>query len=570
MLMQPIPIELLRPKSGTTDQFVVALPNGTSLIDGNFTSTSVSINGNITVTGTSDLNGLVTLGIDAATNTAGSLKLWSAGANDFYTTLTAGTQTANATYTLPVAMPTANSLPLICSTAGVMSWSGNFGANNITTTGEGGFGAIGVDNITIDGVTISSAASLSLNAATYVDISSVDDRINLSSNTYLNDNVSISFGTSGDATIYYDATNLRINPKAVGTGACIVEGRLFVNRLDTNVDSAAIMGISNDGSTGAEQYSYSSAAATTSPYQLFRRSRGSYASKSAVQSGDRIGGSFGGGYDGAAFQNSMGVGFYIDGAVSSGVVPGRISFDTGTSAGTRTARLNIASSGLVSIYNNVVIGAAAAGVDYTLTFDGETSDGVVTWMEDEAYFKVSDFLRADASDYRRYYHMGIGKFNPGASGAVWTAPNANTAGGYQLDAATEVLYFDTDVHSDWDGTTDLTVEVSFEVNVDNTGGGAGDTVDLKLVCYYKAVGDTATKTQTQEVATVVGASAQYKAFKATFTINFDEVGNVVEAGDKIHFILNLETDTSEVDNIIINHASFYYRTTHVGIESGDT
>jgi hypothetical protein len=31
-----------------------------------------------------------------------------------------------------------------------------------------------------------------------------------------------------------------------------------------------------------------------------------------------------------------------------------------------------------------------ADVDYTLTFDGETNDGVITWMEDEDYFKFSD------------------------------------------------------------------------------------------------------------------------------------------------------------------------------------
>jgi len=45
--------------------------------------------------------------------------------------------------------------------------------------------------------------------------------------------------------------------------------------------------------------------------------------------------------------------------------------------------------------------------------------------------------------------------------------------------------------------------------------------------------------------------------------------NVVEAGDKFGFILNLETDTSEVDDIVVVNASFYYQTAHLGIESGD-
>lgn len=38
----------------------------------------------------------------------------------------------------------------------------------------------------------------------------------------------------------------------------------------------------------------------------------------------------------------------------------------------------------------VNIGAGAAGIDYTLTFDGETNDCVITWMEDEDYLKFND------------------------------------------------------------------------------------------------------------------------------------------------------------------------------------
>ena len=35
-------------------------------------------------------------------------------------------------------------------------------------------------------------------------------------------------------------------------------------------------------------------------------------------------------------------------------------------------------------------GVGTAGTDIVLTFDGETNDGVITWMEDEDYFKFSD------------------------------------------------------------------------------------------------------------------------------------------------------------------------------------
>jgi hypothetical protein len=38
----------------------------------------------------------------------------------------------------------------------------------------------------------------------------------------------------------------------------------------------------------------------------------------------------------------------------------------------------------------LIIGRGAAGVDYTLTFRGETNSGVLTWMEDEDYFRFDD------------------------------------------------------------------------------------------------------------------------------------------------------------------------------------
>jgi len=66
-------------------------------------------------------SGGLTLGTDAATNTAGYVKMFSAGANNYYTTFTAGTQTANATYTLPTAMPASNKF-LQSTDAGVLSW----------------------------------------------------------------------------------------------------------------------------------------------------------------------------------------------------------------------------------------------------------------------------------------------------------------------------------------------------------------------------------------------------------------------------------------------------------------
>jgi len=44
----------------------------------------------------------------------------------------------------------------------------------------------------------------------------------------------------------------------------------------------------------------------------------------------------------------------------------------------------------------------------------------------------------------------------------------------------------------------------------------------------------------------------------------------VDAGDDVTFVINLETDTSEIDDIVMTSGGFFYNTTHVGIEEGDT
>lgn len=41
-------------------------------------------------------------------------------------------------------------------------------------------------------------------------------------------------------------------------------------------------------------------------------------------------------------------------------------------------------------YKNFIIGNGEAGVDYTLTFDGETNDGLITWKEDENHFQFGN------------------------------------------------------------------------------------------------------------------------------------------------------------------------------------
>ncbi len=168
-------------------------------------------------------------------------------------------------------------------------------------------------------------------------------------------------------------------------------------------------------------------------------------------------------------------------------------------------------------------------------------------------------INATNAVWWREHHYTIFSISPGASGAVETAPDSNTLGGWQLTTSGHQLFYNCHVHEDWSADSDLEAHVIFEVNVDNTGGNVGDTVDLQLIARMKGDAETAVKTQTLEIETTVGQSPQYKQFEAIFLVDFDSGTDPLDVGDLVTFELNLETDTSEVDDIIVNHVMCRYR-----------
>lgn len=224
------------------------------------------------------------------------------------------------------------------------------------------------------------------------------------------------------------------------------------------------------------------------------------------------------------------------------------------------------------VSGNGIIRHLVADYDISITVNdgGVTRTALAIDASDNALVTAYQFVRSSATNYRRYYHIPLESANPGASGPTWVPADANTTGGWNLDADAERLRGQADVHADWDGASDLKVSVRWCTDEDNTGGAAGDTVDLTLVVRYKGEGDTAVKSQTITAqATTIGKAARYKQFKTEFTIDWDAALNVVEVGDVVSFNLNFVTATSEVTDIIVTAMEFYYNTTHLGIESGD-
>ena len=88
----------------------------------------------------------------------------------------------------------------------------------------------------------------------------------------------------------------------------------------------------------------------------------------------------------------------------------------------------------ITAMGNITIGSGAAGVDYTLTFDGETNDGVITWMEDENYLTIPNInLVASTATVGQIYQNGISIFNTYGTGNFFFGPysgNLNGLGHY--------------------------------------------------------------------------------------------------------------------------------------------
>ena len=234
-----------------------------------------------------------------------------------------------------------------------------------------------------------------------------------------------------------------------------------------------------------------------------------------------------------------------------------------TRNGSNPIRLNIGASRIVArLAAGNLVAATAAQILALLSGAAATA---FSWANQN--LTNTGTITAGSSLWHHEHDLFATSLNPGASGATRTAPDSNTIGGWQLNASGETLYFEAHMEAEWDAVSDLIINAWWEVNVDNTGGAGGDTVDLQMVVRYKGEGDTAIKTQTVEVATTVGASARYKQFKTSFTIDYDAASNVIDSLDVLSFALNLETDTSEVDDIILNLIELRYATKKPSLEA---
>ena len=222
--------------------------------------------------------------------------------------------------------------------------------------------------------------------------------------------------------------------------------------------------------------------------------------------------------------------------VSNGSEDGEIRFSV-MKAGTLTEvwNLNSSISGATSMDMNVdsfTIGSGA-DTDITLTFDANTSDGVITWMEDEDYFQYSDDILMNSTEKILFGDSGtfIHQSADGVltiesdttvdingavalNGAVTGATNITLSG--ELDAATLDISGNADIdgianldNTDIDGTlvvdgSNISLDSTTTLNIDNSNTSNGITIGTATSGVPVSIGHSTSETTINDNLTVTG------------------------------------------------------------------
>ena len=89
------------------------------------------------------------------------------------------------------------------------------------------------------------------------------------------------------------------------------------------------------------------------------------------------------------------------------------------------------------------------------------------------------------------------------------------------------------------------------------------------ISYFKAAVPPKIEIENQSLSeeVTIDKAAQYKQYRTTFTIDYDdEGGGAVEAGDMATFRLNFDATNSDIADIIVTHFLLRYKTAMVGLE----
>jgi hypothetical protein len=181
----------------------------------------------------------------------------------------------------------------------------------------------------------------------------------------------------------------------------------------------------------------------------------------------------------------------------------------------------------------------------------------------EDLYTEASYIRLDSSGNGGYWHeynFDVYEISPGSSGATFIAPNVSSLGGWQFNGITEYLFFSAHIEDDYDELTNGILEVSFEVNDDNSGGNDTDVVKFQLEVWHKIEGENGCTVESLTGSTVVGKATQHDLFIQDITIPN------LRLGENISFRINLDTITGDVTDVIINYMELKYQTYYPAME----
>ena len=236
--------------------------------------------------------------------------------------------------------------------------------------------------------------------------------------------------------------------------------------------------------------------------------------------------------------------------------------------------------------NTLTFGAGSAGTDITITFDGESNDGVLKWMEDEDYFEFSDDLLIASTEKVQIRDTGIylnsstdGQLDVVADGEVQIVSpivDINASTGLALDGANlnsawtvntnnKIQFRDTGlyINSSTDGQLDIVADTEIQIaatTIDMNGAAdisgnlaVGGTLGVTGVLTGSSLdisGDIDVDGTTNLDAVDIDGAVQ---LDATLTVGANDQGyDVILYGDTAS--ANMTWDTS-ADDLIFNGAA---------------
>jgi hypothetical protein len=182
-------------------------------------------------------------------------------------------------------------------------------------------------------------------------------------------------------------------------------------------------------------------------------------------------------------------------------------------------------------------------------FQHNQTDGVVN-VETGALRVDADGIDVYDSSGNAYYwaetHVDGSTVSPGGSGATLTVWNTSSIG-YLLDATNEYIYFTSDVEDNWDGVSDVQVNLVVALNANET---ANDIINGEVVAEYFTEHDDmdTPKTQTRAINhDIASSNSAGETHNMSFLLDYDLGSNEIEKGDVLKLRFRLDSVAGGTD-----------------------